>query len=368
MLADYSSVLAILCVLPVLAYCLLGWSAYAALSKGRNTAEPNGQNVPISIVIPFRDELENLRQNMPRWRELLESNPLAELLLVDDHSTDGGMEWLKSVDRHRRMQILSSEGEGKSAATDRGVKESQNDLLALTDADCVPHPGWPSGASSHFRSGEVRMVLAPVVYSREEGRFNGFFTLDFLALMAATEASVRMGRPVMANGANMLIRKEDYLLLTTELDPADRRVGEDVFLLHALWARWGKGSVVFDDCPEARVHTSAPRNIGQFFLQMLRWGGIAKRYKDRAAAGLSLLVFLSNFSLILSLFALPLGWLLWPAKVVTDGFLLWKVVSKYDRRDAFQWFLPQSLIYPFYTVFIGALSLFLSPVWKRRAV
>ncbi len=255
MLADYSSVLAILCVLPVLAYCLLGWSAYAALSKGRNTAEPDGQNVPISIVIPFRDELENLRQNMPRWSELLESNPMAELLLVDDHSTDGGMEWLKSVDRHRRMQILSSEGEGKSAATDRGVKESQNDLLALTDADCVPHPGWPSGASSHFRSGEVRMVLAPVVYSREEGRFNGFFTLDFLALMAATEASVRMGRPVMANGANMLIRKEDYLLLTTELDPADRRVGEDVFLLHALWARWGKGSVVFDDRPESRVHT-----------------------------------------------------------------------------------------------------------------
>ncbi|NBR82191.1 MAG: glycosyltransferase [Flavobacteriia bacterium] len=137
MLADSSALLVILCVLPVLAYCLLGWRAYAALSKGRNTAEPDGQNVPISIVIPFRDELENLRQNMPRWSELLEGNPMAELLWVDDHSTDGGMEWLKSVDRHRRMKILSSAGEGKSAATDRGVKESRYDLLALTDADWI---------------------------------------------------------------------------------------------------------------------------------------------------------------------------------------------------------------------------------------
>ena len=305
---------------------------------------------------------------MPRWRELLDSHPMAELLLVDDHSTDGGMEWLWSVDRHDRMRILSSAGAGKSAATDQGVQESRHDLLAFTDADCVPYPGWPSGASGHFKSKEVRMVLAPVVYSREGGRFNGFFTLDFLALMAATEAAVRMGRPVMANGANMLIRKEDYLRLAAELDRADRRGGEDVFLLHALWARWGKGSVVFEDCPEARVLTSAPRNIRQFFLQMLRWGGIAKRYKNRAAAGLSLLVFLSNFSLIFSLFTFPLGWLLWPAKVVTDGVLLWKVVSKYERRDAFRWFLPQSLMYPFYVVLIGALSLVISPLWKRRAV
>jgi biofilm PGA synthesis N-glycosyltransferase PgaC len=299
---------------------------------------------------------------------LLEGNPMAELLLVDDHSSDGGMEWLGSLVRPERMRVLSSSLAGKSAATDHGVKESRHDLLAFTDADCVPHPSWPNGASGSFRSSKVRMVLAPVVYSREEARFNGLFTLDFLSLMAATEAAVRMGRPVMANGANMLIRKEDYLSLVTQLDPADRRVGEDVFLLHALSAHWGRGSVVFDDRPEARVYTSAPGNIRQFFFQMVRWGGIAKRYKDPAAAGLSLLVFLSNFSLIFSLFAFPLGWFLWPAKVATDGLLLRKVAIKYERRDAYRWFLPQSVVYPFYTVLIGALSLVLSPHWKRRAV
>ena len=368
MLADLSSVLAILCVLPVSAYCLLGWSAYAALSRSIKFATPQAEEVPISIVIPFRDELENLKRNLPRWTQLLEGNPMAELLLVNDHSSDGGMEWLESIVCPERMRILSSSGVGKSAATDHGAKKSRHDLLAFTDADCVPHTGWPKGASGHFRSGEVRMVLAPVVYSRDKGQFNGLFTLDFLALMAATEAAVRMGRPVMANGANMLIRKEDYLSLVAELDPSDRRVGEDVFLLHALWARWGKGSVVFDDRPEARVHTSAPGNIRQFFFQMVRWGGIAKRYKDPAAAGLSLLVFLSNFSLIFSLFAFPLGWLLWPAKVATDGLLLRKVAIKYERRDAYRWFLPQSVVYPFYTVLIGALSLVLSPLWKRRAV
>ena len=89
------------------------------------------------------------------------------------------------------------------------------------------------------------MVLAPVVYSREEGRFNGLFTLDFLALMAATEAAVRMGRPVMANGANMLIEKRTISFLQPNSIRQIVGWGEDVFLLHALWARWGKGSVVF---------------------------------------------------------------------------------------------------------------------------
>lgn len=61
-----------------------------------------------------------------------------ELLLVDDHSSDGAIEDLPLSDT--RLQLLKSPGQGVSAAFNYGLERSQSPLVARMDADDVALP------------------------------------------------------------------------------------------------------------------------------------------------------------------------------------------------------------------------------------
>ena len=43
-----------------------------------------------------------------------------------------------------RVRLITETSPGSYAARDRGVRSSSSDVLAFTDADCVPSPGWLS--------------------------------------------------------------------------------------------------------------------------------------------------------------------------------------------------------------------------------
>ena len=97
----------------------------------------------LSIVIPLRDERENLR---PLWEELrsslMHSGKSFEVIFVDDGSTDGSREALVDIAREvPQVRVLYlEEPSGQSSALDAGFRASRGDLIVTMDADLQTDP------------------------------------------------------------------------------------------------------------------------------------------------------------------------------------------------------------------------------------
>ena len=97
----------------------------------------------VSIVIPIKDEKENIRRLHERITESLRALPASyEIVLVDDGSTDGGhleMEALAVYDARVKIVRLRRNF-GQSAAMQAGIDHATGDVIFTMDGDLQNDP------------------------------------------------------------------------------------------------------------------------------------------------------------------------------------------------------------------------------------
>lgn len=91
----------------------------------------------LSVVMPCFNESATIGEIVKR---VLASPHTAELLIVDDGSTDGTRDQLSSFDDERVRVLLQPENQGKGAAIRRGFREAQSDFVIVQDADLEYDP------------------------------------------------------------------------------------------------------------------------------------------------------------------------------------------------------------------------------------
>jgi hopene-associated glycosyltransferase HpnB len=101
----------------------------------------------LAVVVPARDEAAVLPETLPSLLTQRYPGP-AQVILVDDNSTDGTAEVARSLDRHGLPLTITTPGEppvgwaGKLWALRHGVEQAGAvDLLLLTDADIAHEDG-----------------------------------------------------------------------------------------------------------------------------------------------------------------------------------------------------------------------------------
>ena len=83
----------------------------------------------VSIILPAKNEADGLRKTLPGLRAVL---PLAEVIVVDDGSTDA----TAAVAAEHGARVLSSPyAMGNGAAIKRGARAAGGDILVFMDAD-----------------------------------------------------------------------------------------------------------------------------------------------------------------------------------------------------------------------------------------
>lgn len=101
----------------------------------------NAHTPDLSIVIPAYNEERRLGRTLERIRGYIESSPSptlnAEIIVVNDGSTDGTARVVEEYARHMVcLRILSNgENRGKGYSVRRGMLEARGRVLLFTDAD-----------------------------------------------------------------------------------------------------------------------------------------------------------------------------------------------------------------------------------------
>lgn len=183
------------------------------LWKPKQTEGAASPTFGVSVVICARNEERNLRDLIPALME--QRHPDFEVVVVDDSSWDGTSETLRAyAAMYPRLKVIRLDEDrqrmtGKKFALTVGIKGAKNDIVLLTDADCMPASrNWISSMSAAFSEPHVEVVLGVSPYRRMAGLLNRVVRYD-AAQVAVNYLSLALaGLPYMGVGRNLAYRKE----------------------------------------------------------------------------------------------------------------------------------------------------------------
>jgi len=115
----------------------------------------------VSVVVPVRDRRDLLRELL----RALEAQTFQdfEVVVVDDGSSDGSdTEAAQTTVAGRAVRLVRVNGVGAVAARAQGVVAAAAGVLAFTDSDCAPDPGWIAAGLAEVDGG------ADMVHGRTE--------------------------------------------------------------------------------------------------------------------------------------------------------------------------------------------------------
>jgi glycosyltransferase involved in cell wall biosynthesis len=140
-----------------------------------SAADENSPPGEVAVVVPVFDGARSLG----RLLDALAAQDLLEpwtLVVVDNDSSD---DTAAVAAGHRvRPRVVHEARRGSYAARNAGIAATSEPVLAFTDADCAPHPGWLRAGLEAIRSGadlvggEIHQVLSdrPTASERYDAR------------------------------------------------------------------------------------------------------------------------------------------------------------------------------------------------------
>lgn len=117
-----------------------------------------------SVVIPSYNRMDVL-PDVVAALEAQEGSPPFELVIVDDGSTDGTLQWLQQREFSVATRILSQENRGPAAARNAGVAAASGTWLAFLGDDTVPSAGWLKAHHDARRSRGSSSEIAVIGYT-----------------------------------------------------------------------------------------------------------------------------------------------------------------------------------------------------------
>ncbi len=198
------------------------------------TQKKSEPSVGISVIICSRNDVENLRKNLPSILE--QEYHRFEVIVVDDASTDDTNHYLEETSRlHPTLKIVRAEqkeGPGKKWALKKGIQHASYPFLLLTDADCKPQSNQWIKSHAALADEKNTLVLGYGGYQKQKGLLNLLIRFDTISIAINYMSSALWGYPYMGVGRNMGYSKD--LTEAHQLVNATLASGDDDLFVQAI--------------------------------------------------------------------------------------------------------------------------------------
>lgn len=321
----------------------------------------------ITILIPFRDERENLPGLL---NSISLQKPIKlDFIFIDDHSEDDSASLIQEFIKEQKTGTLLTltDGEGKKDALLRGVEHVTTNYILTLDADVVLGKDYIKHLAQLSRSD---LIALPVIM-KGKSLFGKVFSVEYLFFNAFNYllASVY---PISVSGANLLYNKK-FLDYSNQLkEHQGISSGDDYFLLKEL--RHQKGEICVSNNFNLSVKTQAPENLKDYFQQRVRWLSKTKHKitlkEFLIGLFISLYFFGGFYALIFSLIQLDfkIFWSVFVLRLGLDSFVFINYAQPLKRTKDLLYLPIFQLVYPLLMLTVYFKSLYFKPTWKGRQV
>ena len=337
----------------------------------------------VSVIIPARNEQLHILNCLDDLRKQEYPSGLTEVILVDDGSTDDTADSTKKFAERNPsfpftiLKLNPEDGSsgGKKRAISYAVSRSSGDLILTTDADIRMGSLWISGMVSFYEKHRPEMILGPVAYADGPGLFSKMQVCEFMGMMAATDGTAALRRPLMCNGANLAYTRDAFEQVRGFTGNMDVPSGDDMFLMMKIRKKFGKNAVMFNRSAETVVLTEPNRNLGEFLHQRLRWVSKNRSIRNPLVLLVAVITYLFNAILLLGMagcFFYSRLWILFVILFAGKLAVEFPVMRKYavflGKTDILRIVPLVQFVNIFYVTIVGLLGNFLSSEWKGRIV
>ena len=264
-----------------------------------------------SVVIPFRNEAQNLPRLLASISKINYSNKLVEFILVDDASSDNSVQTINNflstipteISKHKNklnkhcldgtnIHIIKNNRASNSPKKDAittAISIAKNNWILTTDADCILPENWLKSLDNFIQDKKPNMVVAPVNYKVENNFLAQFQLLDFMSMQGCTIGGFGIDFPFLCNGANFAYSREEFLNLNGFEGNNTIASGDDIFLFEKFMKK-DKKNVHYIKSKEAIVTTFPVKSWSDLINQRTRWAAKTGNFSSLKVKLIGLLV------------------------------------------------------------------------------
>jgi len=253
----------------------------------------------VSILIPFRNEAQNIMHCLQGIS--LQDYPLelTELILINDDSTDHSKQLVADFLRNKNISyklidLKEHQLSGKKNAIEFGILQSSGSIIVTRDADTfTKNSKWLKAIVFQLQNADL--VLVPVILSGSSF-IQSFQQFENIAIICMGYAFAKINLPFVCSGANLAYKKESFLKANPYQNNKHIASGDDMFLLQSFIDNGFLISPAKNS--NTIVYTNAEESLSSFINQRIRWASKAKNLHLKTAWLMGLLLFLSNLILL----------------------------------------------------------------------
>lgn len=216
----------------------------------------------ISVIVPVFNSAQFLDGVIAALRAQAYPRQDYELIFVDNGSDDGSREILV---RYPDLLVLTEAERGSYAARNRGLRHARGALLAFTDSDCYPVPGWLAAIERGLRAGPAQLLLGPrlsVGGSRAARLLADYDNHKAEFICAADDPGIFFGYT-----NNMAVRRKTM----ERFGPFEQRPrGADTLFVRRVAEGLGCDAVAY--CPDMTVRHGELVSVGSYYRKAGLYG------------------------------------------------------------------------------------------------
>jgi cellulose synthase/poly-beta-1,6-N-acetylglucosamine synthase-like glycosyltransferase len=352
---------------------------YRGLKKLSPLQELKEADEFISVIIPFRNESDNILKNLESIENQNYPKEKFEVIYINDSSDDGSLEKLCSVKKSDNIKIFSvpedySPNAHKKRAVRFGIEKAKGEIIVTTDADCIYKKDWLKTLVSCYDN-DTGFVSGPVEFSNGQDIFNKFQRLEFAGLILVGAGLIGINKPAICNAANASYRRKAYDDVKGFSDQLNLSSGDDELLMQKIWKN-KKYGVKFCLNKEAIVTSNPNESLQQFYHQRKRWASKGLFYANKFLVVKLILIFLFYLSLIvqpvlgifyssvfLISFLISFG-----GKIISEYLIIKKGTEILFEKEILKPFLFVSFLHIPYIIIFGLAGSTGNFDWKGRTV